>query len=330
MTNTNYPSSNDPQKTTTTTTRNRNNDNTKNIVIGVLGAIILGLGGYLVWDLTKDKEHEQVFQGKIASANTTTDSLRNEYSDALMRLDSITGINNNYQGQLSDNQSEISKLKGEINSILRKKNASAAELARAKSLIASLNDKIGTLEAEVARLTGENQQLATTNTVLQGEKQTLETNLQSTTAEKEVLAGRVDVGSTFTATRIEIKPLQEKRSGKEKETTNAKRVDKLMISFDVENRIAPSGPADIYVIVTGPNGQVISDPAAGVLTTRQDGDRQFTFKTTVDYEQGTRKNIAVPLRQNNFQTGNYKIEIYQNGFKIAEGIRSLKKGGIFG
>jgi hypothetical protein len=32
----------------------------------------------------------------------------------------------------------------------------------------------------------------------------------------------------------------------------------------------------------------------------------------------------------NFQSGDYKIEIYHNGFKIGEGVRSLKKGGIFG
>ena len=106
----------------------------------------------------------------------------------------------------------------------------------------------------------------------------------------------------------------------------------MIISFDVENRIAKSGPADIYVIVTAPDGQVISDASlgSGTLTTRQDGDKPFTFKTTLEYEQGTRKNVQVPLRQNNFQTGDYRIEIYQNGFKIAEGVRSLKKGGIFG
>ena len=85
-----------------------------------------------------------------------------------------------------------------------------------------LNGKIGNLEVEVARLTGENQQLATTNTVLTGEKQTLETNLQTTTTEKEALAQTVDVGSTFSASNIRIRPIQEKRSGKEKETTTAK------------------------------------------------------------------------------------------------------------
>ena len=148
---------------------------------------------------------------------------------------------------------------------------------------------------------------------------------------KEELAKTVDVASTFTASNIQIKPIQEKRGGKEKETTTAKRVDKLVISFDVENRVARSGPADIYVIVTAPNGQVISSTelGSGTLTTRNDGEKQFTSKVTAEYEQGTRKNVQVPLRQGGFQTGDYRIEIYQNGFKIAEGVRSLKKGGLF-
>ena len=107
-------------------------------------------------------------------------------------------------------------------------------------------------------------------------------------------------------------------------------MDKLVVSFDVENRVARSGPADLYVIVTGPDGKVISDATGATLSTRQDGDKPYTYKTTVQYEQGTRKSVQVPMRQDHFQTGDYKIEIYQNGFKIAEGVRSLKKGGLFG
>ena len=30
-----------------------------------------------------------------------------------------------------------------------------------------------------------------------------------------------------------------------------------------------------------------------------------------------------------FQLGTYTIQIYQNGFKIGEGTRELKKGGLF-
>lgn len=329
MANTNYPSANQPA---TNPGSNRPNNNTKNIAIGVLAAALLGTWGYFLYDKNQSDEKIQVSQAQANTAMTARDSVTLLYNEALTRLDSITGNNNSLQGQLSDNQSEISRLKAEINRIVSNKNATAAELRRAKSLISQLNEKIGNLEAEVARLTGENQQLATTNTVLTTEKQALETNLQTTTMEKEQLAQTVDVGSTFSASNIQIKPLQEKRSGKEKETTTARRVDKLIISFDVENRIAKSGPADLYVIVTAPDGQVINDPSlgSGTLTTRQDGDKPYTFRTTLEYEQGTRKNVQVPLRQNNFQTGDYRIEIYQNGFKIAEGVRSLKKGGIFG
>lgn len=324
MTNTNYPSANQPQN------RPASNNNGKNIAIGLLAAGLLGTWGYFLYDKNKSDEKIQITQTQASEAMSSKDSVQMLYNEALGRLDSITGSNNNMQGTLSENESEIAKLRKEISTILAKRNATQAELGRAKSLIAQLNDRIGTLEAEVARLTGENQQLASTNTQLTSERQVLETNLQTTTAEKEELAQTVDVASTFSASNIAITPINEKRSGKEKETTTAKRVDKLVISFDVENRIARSGPADLYVIVTAPNGQVITDANSSTLTTRNDGDRQFTSRVTSEYEQGTRKRIQVPLRQNDFQTGDYRIEIYQNGFKIAEGVRSLKKGGLFG
>lgn len=332
MANTNYPSANQPNDTGNRPVSNRPNNTTKNVAIGVLAAALLGTWGYFLWNKNNTDEKIQITQSQANTALSSRDSVQLLYNDALTRLDSITGNNNNLQGQLSENNSEITKLKNEINRILRNKNASDADLRRAKSLIATLNGKIASLEAEVARLTGENQELASANTQLTSEKQTLETNLQTTTALKDELASTVDVASTFSASNIQIRPIQEKRNGKEKETSTARRVDKLMISFDVENRVARSGPADLYVMVTSPAGQIISDPSmgSGTLTTRTDGDRPYTFKSSVDYEQGTRKTIQVPLRQENFATGNYKIEIYQNGFKIAEGVRTLKKGGIFG
>jgi phage shock protein A len=335
MTNTNYPSANEPENRSTTTvkkTTTTQNSTIKNIAIGVLAAALLGTWGYFLKVKNESDDKIQLTQTTANNAMSSRDSVQLLYNDALSRLDSITGNNNDLQGQLSSNQSEITKLKNEINSIMRKRNATAADLARAKGLIATLNSKIANLEAEVARLTGENQELASANTQLTTEKQTLQTNLQTTTAEKDELAQTVDVASTFSASNIQVKAIDEKRNGKEKETTTAKKVNKLVISFDVENRVARTGPADLYVIVTAPNGQVVSDPnlGSGTLTTRKEGDRPFTFKSTMEYEQGTRKSVQVPLRQNEFATGSYKIEIYQNGFKIAEAVRNLHKGGLFG
>jgi len=274
----------------------------------------------------------QVAQTQSDSFMSQRDSLKLMYDEAEMRLDSITGANNNLQGEKTALQKDIDAKKAEIRGILSKKNASDAELARARTLISELNDKIANLEQEVSRLTGENQELTANNTQLTTEKQTLEQNLQTSSAEKEALAQTVDVGSTFSASNIQITPINEKKNGKEKVSTTAKRVDKLVVSFDVENRIAKSGPADMYIMVTAPDGNVISDPSlgSGTLTTRADGDKPFTTKVPVEYEQGTRKAVQFPIRQEDFQRGDYKIEIYHNGFKIGEGTRTLKKGGLFG
>ena len=324
MTNTNYPSATpNPQP------RGSNN---KGIIIGVLAAALLGTWGYWLYKNNQSSQEITTHETKETAYMSARDSVQMLYNDALSRLDSITGNNNNLQGQLTDKTTEISKLKTEINSILKKKNATQAELAKAKDLITQLNSKIENLEADNARLTGENQQLTSANTQLTEEKTTLQQNLQTTTAEKDELASTVDVASTFSASNFQISPIHEKKNGKEKTTSTAKRVDKLVVSFDVENRIAKSGPADMYVIVTAPDGKVISDPSmnSGTFTTRNEGDKTFTSKVTVDYEQGTRKAMSVPIRQNDFQTGDYKIEVYHNGFKVGEGVKTLKKGGLFG
>jgi phage shock protein A len=326
MANTNYPSAT-PQNQPPAP----QNRSSRNALLIILAVALLGTWGYLLWDKNKSGEQLQVAQVQSDNFMTQRDSLKLMYDEAEMRLDSITGANNNLQGEKSSLQKDIDAKKAEIRSILSKKNASDAELARARTLIAELNDKIANLEQEVSRLTGENQELTANNTQLSSEKQVLEQNLQTSSAEKEALSQTVDVGSTFSAANIQITPINEKKNGKEKVSTTAKRVDKLVVSFDVENRIAKSGPADMYIMVTAPDGQVISDPnlGSGTLTTRTDGDKAFTTKVPVEYEQGTRKAVQFPIRQENFQKGDYKIEIYHNGFKIGESTRTLKKGGLF-
>jgi chromosome segregation ATPase len=323
MTNTNYPSAT-PQNQPPA-----KGSNTKNIIIGVLAAALLGTWAFYLVNQSKQKEEITTSENKGLAYMSQRDSLKMLYDDAEIRLDSITGANNNLQGDKSALQKEIDAKKAEIRRILNKNNATSAELAKAKTLIAELNDKISTLEVEVTRLTGENQELTASNTVLTQEKADLTQNLQSTTTEKEELAKTVDVASTFSASNIQITPVDERRSGKEKTTSTAKRVDKLVVSFDVENRIAKSGAADMYIIVTAPDGKVITKEGM-MLSTRADGEKSYTEKVPVDYVQGSRKSVQFPIRNNDFATGNYKIEIYHNGFKIGEGVRSLKKGGLFG
>jgi myosin heavy subunit len=329
MADTNYPSA---TPTNVIPVYPAKKSNTKNILIGVLAAGLLGTWGYFLYDKNKAGDKIENQSKQITELSTDKSELQQDFDNALARLDSVTGANNNLSGENAEMQAKYNKdidaKKAEIRRILNDKNATTSQLAKAKTMIAELNDKITGLETEVARLTGENQELTSVNTTLKQEKTDLETNLATRTTEKQELEKTVDVASTFSASNIQVAAVDSKKSGKEKETTKAKRVDKLVVSFDVENRIAKSGPADMYIVVTAPDGKVISE-SGNVLSTRADGDKNFTAKVPLNYEQGTRKNIQFPIQQSDFLTGDYKVEIYHNGFKIGQGTRSLKKGGLF-
>jgi hypothetical protein len=305
----------------------------KNLVIGLLAAGFLGTWGYLLWNNNKQEQVQTQQQSTIAKVTDEKGQLQKNFDDALVRLDSLTGEKNKLSTQLNDKDGQVAKLKNQIRSILGKQHITEAERKKADELIKQLNEKISGLEQQVAQLTQENTQLTTDKTNLTADKDKLTTDLQSTTVAKQDLEKKVDVASTLNASNISITPMHEKKDGKEKETTTAKKVNKLVIGFDVANRIAQTGQTDVYVCITGPDGKPISVPAlgSGTFTSKEDGDKVFTAKVPVDFESGKTKSVQFAWKQNSvFEKGNYKIEIYHNGFKIGEGTRELKKGGIFG
>jgi len=325
MSNTNYPSASTPNQPP-------KKDN-RGVIYGVLIAALLGTWGYVIWDKNQSKEQVAQLQTQVISADSAKNSVQIAYEAAVFRLDSISGAYNQLSGKMTEKESEVNKLKSEIRSILSKRNVTQAELNKAKGLIAELNGKIASMEEEIARLTEENQTLTTANAQLGQEKAQLQQDVATVTQVKTELEQKVDVGSTLNASNFRMTAVNEKSNGKEVETAKAKKVDKLRISFDVENRLATSGTKELFVVVSGPDGKVVTESAlgSGYFTTREEGEKTYTNKVTVEYEQGQRKNVSFDLKQTDkYQPGEYKVDIYQNGFRIGSGKVSLKKGGIFG
>ena len=307
-------------------------NNYKNAIIGALAVALIAVGGYAIVDKNKKTEviHQQ--ETTIAKVSDEKSDIQKSFDGSLARLDSMGSLNKSLEAKLSDKNKEIAKTKTEIRTILNKKNASVSELGRAKDLITYLNDKISLMEQDVARLTEENKNLNNDKIVLTKDKEKLTQDLTTTTAIKQDLEKKVDIASTLNASNILIKALKIKRNGKEKETTTAKRVDKLLISFDVNNRIIQTGSTDLYVCVIGPDGKAIAAEklGSGTFTTREEGDKAYTTKLPVNLETSKNKNVEFAFAPGQrFVQGSYIIQIYQNGFKIGEGKRELKKGGLF-
>lgn len=308
------------------------NKNMRTILTGALVVALLGTWGYIIYDKNKTKETVTQQENLIASTSSQRDELQKELEDAAMRYDMLKSSNSKLDSTITSKDREIEEKRTRIQSLLNKANATEAELAEARTLIRSLNGDLEGYKNQIEILQGEKIQLVQEKSVVTRERDNARKEYDSATVVIKEKEDMLNVGSTLQASNFAIVGINEKGS-KEKTTSTAKRVDKLRITFDLnENLIAQSGNKEIYVCITAPDGTPVAVEAlgSGTFSTRDGQQKFFTQKLDVDYTQNKRQSVSFDWKQNtNFSAGNYKIEVFNNGFKVGEAIRPLKKGGLF-
>jgi hypothetical protein len=326
----NFPTGNIPEQKPAPKKRNYNY---KGILLAVLIAALAGTWAYLVWDKSKSNEQKQQLSMQLTTSDSSKNDLQRELNDAVMSLDMLKSTNARADSLLRTKDKDIQDLKTRVQKIINDKNATGSQLAEARRLIKQLKGNIETYTAEIEKLKNDNIQLTEEKRVVTVERDVVRKNFDSAKTVIKEKESIIDIGSTLHASNLNVMGVKEKNSGKEKETATAKRVDKLKISFDLdENRITQSGLKEIYINIIAPDGSVIVIPDIGSakFVTREGVEKLATKKVEVDYKQGERKQVQFELaKAQNFMPGDYKIEIYNNGFKIGEAVRSLKKGGLF-
>ncbi len=310
----------------------------RNTIYGLLIGTIILLLGYIVYDKTQDNKTQDVLATTQTALQTTQinynnlDSaktlLQTEFDAVSSKVDTLTTNNLKLEGAMAAKSNEIASMKSKISMILKKSNASESELKEARAMILDMNSKVDSYVAEISKLKAENQQLTNEKNQLTTDKTQLTTEKNQLSTDKKNLEEKVDVASTLTASHINITAIK-MRGDKEKETETAKRADFFRLSFVIdENRVAASGNKSLYVVITSPEGK--TSVPQGNFKTRDGIELQYTETIPVNYEQGKVLPVSFDWKPGSqFVPGDYKIEIYNNGFKIGETRKSMKKGGLF-
>ena len=304
------------------------NKNNKNNVVIILAVILVASWAYFFYARNEANNVIAMKDADYATLDSSKNAVQKEYDDAMVRLEQMTATNTSLDSLVKSRDEELNQLKSKFKGLVNKQNATASDLAAAKKLVGDLNGKIDQYINEIARLQKENKQLTTDKENLTTENKTLSSNLAVTESAKKEAENKVDVGSTLNASSFSIKAINEKSSGKEKETASSKKADKLRIAFNLDaNRISVSGTKQLFIVAKDPSGNTIKEQALGSssITTRQDGQVAYTTRLDVDYKQGETKYVSFDLRQGDkYAKGSYSILVYQNGFKIGEGQAVLK------
>ncbi len=315
-------------------TPNKKKSTVKDVLTVALILSLLGTWGYIIWDKNKTREIIQEKDSTISSTSAQRDELQKELADATIRFDVIKTSNAKKDSAITAKDKEIQNKQVRIRQLLSKINATQTELTEAKNLIADLNNDIEGYKKQIAVLEGKNTVLTEENKDLSHQRDKLKKDYDSSVEKIKDRENTINIGSTLHVSNFNIAGLNIKNNGSVKETSNAKKVDKLRVSFDLdENMITPSGMKELFIIITDPEGKVAAqaDQGSGKFATREGEVKQYTQQLNINYTQNKRQTVSFDWKgSSKYSIGTYKIEVYNNGFKVGEAMRPLKKGGIFG
>jgi myosin heavy subunit len=304
---------------------------TKILLLVMLSVGLIGTWIYHLYDKTQysQRRTEVYIKDSIAVAQGVEDSLQKIYSQTISslgtKLDSAKNTTGQLKGELGNKLAEINRLRAEIAAILKRNNFKKEDLdlARRKSvelqqLVAELQNRNSTIEEEKKQIAGVLEKVTV-------QVKDLETNNQQLDRENKVLTEKVTQASTFWASEVKLLPVTVKNE-KEKETNLASKTTKLIVSFAVQNNINETDNAEVYVVVTQPDGKLLSNDAwesASSIDTRNDGKKRYTRKVRFEYLKGETKRLVFSLNADEYQKGNYNLQVYHNGYMIGQANKVL-------
>lgn len=256
-----------------------------------------------------------------------------------------------YENQIDSLQTVLLESKGlniELDSIINRKireldemeNTFDRKLSEQEYEIAQLRkelaQKVRELKDKSIAFTNEINQLKKKFDVVVVEKSQLKEKVDQQVNTIEELEKELDKGTILSAINIDFYGVQLKSGGsKEKRTDKYKKVDKLMVCFNIsENRLANSGMEEILMRIISPEGSTVAIQALGSGTFKlaESGENSlYTSAIPIDFDVSelSKQYCGVWVQDMAYQTGIYTIQLYQKGYLIGQSDMELKKGGIF-
>lgn len=297
----------------------------------MLSVGLVGTWIYHLYDKTQytQRKNEVYIKDSMAVAQGVQDSLQKIYSNTInnldAQLDSTKSTAGQLQGELSTKLAEINRLRAEIASILKRNNFKKEDLDLARRKTVELQQLVAELQSKNTTIEEEKKQITDVLDKVNVQVKNLEGNVQNLTQENRVLTEKVNLASAFVISELKLSPVMVKND-KEQETNQAKKASKLVISFSVQNNITDYENADVFIVITQPDGRILKNEDVWDATTinLQNGSRiNYTRKVRFEYRKGESKQLIFTLNAEQYLKGTYTMQVYHNGYMIGQTMKML-------
>ncbi|MBK8628392.1 MAG: hypothetical protein IPN86_23420 [Saprospiraceae bacterium] len=307
------------------------------IAIAIIIAL-LGLNAYQWYVNSKLSSNNQTQKTEMMEMQKIQEELDQDYQTALSSLEEMRGDNAQLNALIDNQKNELKTQKDKINNLIWTKK----ELDKAKLEIKTLNSNVTKYLADIEQLKSENKILTADNQqltlrveeeikakeeVIQA-KNSLSTEKENLAKSNQALGSKVDMANAIKINFMEVKGYEIKDGGKLKEKSKAKDVEMLRVCFLTEtNMVTSSGQKKFYIRIINPQGETIAieDQGSGVLTNKLDNSQvRYTTSGEISYKnEDTNACIDWTLTEK-LVKGDYKIEMFNNGFLVGKGVFKLK------
>ena len=228
------------------------------------------------------------------------------------------------QNRLDSKLDEIDQLKSEIRTILSKRDFSKEDLLQARKKIAELQQKVDELSNQKLSMEEEKKQLSDVLLQLTQNVDSLQMNIRRLSMENEALNEKVSLASVFIASEVKIDAV-ESRGSAEESTSQARKADKFVASFIVQNRVNNFTSVEVTTVLVKPDGQVLQSTVwdSGTFDAKNEGKKNYTRKIKFDYEKGEQKHLLFSIDTEKCQKGIYTFQVWHNGIMIGKATKTL-------
>lgn len=279
----------------------------KTKLIVVLSAVILGLASYLLYNSLNEEMSEAEIQTQFVDLKSDYEFIQKDLEAA------VTDVN--------FSNKEIIAQKNRIEKLISKNNISQEELTEAKKIMRTISrtflknykERVILLEGEKVKLLDEKDKIVIEVSKLKNQVNDLDNKIVKEKIVSQKKDQLINYASKLTLSNFILKSFKVRSSGKEIETDRASRIDRIKVTFDInENIIAESGEKLIYMVIKKPSGETVtfSNKPSGVFYYNKK-KILYSDKIVFNYIKGQEQTLEFVWDNEEFTRGDYIMEVFE-------------------
>ncbi|MCT4581879.1 MAG: hypothetical protein N4A35_10710 [Flavobacteriales bacterium] len=311
------------------------------IYIVIIVLLLAGIG-YLAFALgeanKQNKTHESSITALLKEKEDLNTILKNsgiieESDDAALRqnlvslldqYDNIEIENQEMQDSIDNQRARITSLIEEVDGLKNQQKRDWGRIYKLKKETETLRDIMKGYIHTIDSLNTLNGKLQ--NTIIIKDNQITEVSSERDQVKSELdkTKNMVALGSVLQTAGITANAIIVKNSGKQVETSRAKRTNMIKSCFTIiENKIAKAGNKEIIMVVIDPNGKVLKNSSSFNFDAKG-ASKAGSVKRQINY-QNQNVDLCIYFEvEGKIDPGTYTTEIYAEGAKIGSTTFALK------